>query len=59
MVATFPVMVIVALIFGRYVRKLSKEKQDELAKANVIVEETLQEAGIPFRADARKIPVEQ
>lgn len=42
MIATFPVMVIIALIFGRYVRKLSKNKQDELARANVIVEETLQ-----------------
>jgi ATP-binding cassette, subfamily B, bacterial len=42
MLATFPVVVIVALIFGRFIRKLSKKTQDELAGANVIVEETLQ-----------------
>lgn len=42
MLSTFPVMVIIALIFGRYIRKLSKERQDELATGNVIVEETLQ-----------------
>ena len=41
MLSTFPVIVIVALIFGRYIRKLSKARQDELASANVVVEETL------------------
>jgi len=42
MLATFPFIVILAFIFGRYIRKLSKKTQDELANANVIVEETLQ-----------------
>ena len=42
MLATFPVLVIVAMVFGRFIRKLSKATQDELAAANVIVEETLQ-----------------
>lgn len=42
MLATFPVLVIAALFFGRYIRKLSKETQDNLANANVVVEETLQ-----------------
>ena len=42
MLATFPVLVIAALIFGAFIRKLSKSRQDELAKSNVIVEETLQ-----------------
>jgi ATP-binding cassette subfamily B protein len=42
MLSTFPIIVIVALIFGRYIRKLSKSRQDELASANVVVEETLQ-----------------
>jgi ABC-type multidrug transport system fused ATPase/permease subunit len=42
MLATFPVLVIVAMIFGRYIRKLSKKTQDKLAEANVIVEESLQ-----------------
>ncbi len=42
MLATFPVLVIIAMVFGRFIRKLSKATQDELAAANVIVEETLQ-----------------
>jgi ABC-type multidrug transport system fused ATPase/permease subunit len=42
MLATFPVLVIIAMVFGRFIRKLSKSTQDELAAANVIVEETLQ-----------------
>lgn len=42
MLATFPVLVIIAMVFGKFIRKLSKETQDELAAANVIVEETLQ-----------------
>ncbi|WP_026999833.1 ABC transporter ATP-binding protein [Eisenibacter elegans] len=42
MVATFPVLIIAAMVFGRYIRKLSKQTQDALAEANVVVEETLQ-----------------
>lgn len=42
MLATFPLLVVSALIFGRYIRRLSKETQDQLANGNVIVEETLQ-----------------
>ncbi|WP_075348940.1 ABC transporter ATP-binding protein [Algoriphagus marinus] len=42
MLATFPVLVIIAMVFGRFIRRLSKTTQDELAGANVIVEETLQ-----------------
>jgi ABC-type multidrug transport system fused ATPase/permease subunit len=42
MLATFPVLVLFALIFGKFIRRLSKKTQDELAAANVIVEETLQ-----------------
>jgi ABC-type multidrug transport system fused ATPase/permease subunit len=42
MLLTFPVVIVVALVFGRYIRKLSRERQDELAKTNVILEETLQ-----------------
>ncbi|MFD2199977.1 ABC transporter ATP-binding protein [Shivajiella indica] len=41
MLATFPVLIIIAMIFGKFIRKLSKQTQDELAAANVIVEETL------------------
>ncbi|MFC6998436.1 ABC transporter ATP-binding protein [Rufibacter roseus] len=42
MLATFPVLVIFAMIFGKRLKKLSKKTQDELAVTNVIVEETLQ-----------------
>ncbi len=42
MLATFPAMVIAAIFFGRYIRRLSKNAQDELAKANVVAEETMQ-----------------
>ncbi|WP_375417313.1 ABC transporter ATP-binding protein, partial [uncultured Hymenobacter sp.] len=42
MLATFPPIVLLAMVFGRRIRKLAKTTQDELAKANVVVEETLQ-----------------
>jgi len=42
MLATFPVLVVIAMVFGKFIRTLSKKTQDELASANVIVEETLQ-----------------
>lgn len=41
MLLTFPVVVIGALFFGRYLRENSKARQKELADTNVIVEETL------------------
>ena len=41
MLITIPVLVMAALIFGRYIRKLSKKTQDKLASANVVVEESL------------------
>lgn len=41
MLATVPVMAIVAVIFGRFIKKLSKQAQDETAASNVIVEENL------------------
>ncbi|UOQ67371.1 ABC transporter ATP-binding protein [Hymenobacter volaticus] len=42
MLLTFPPIVVVAMVFGRKIRVLAKATQDELAKTNVIVEETLQ-----------------
>ncbi|MDX1911640.1 MAG: ABC transporter transmembrane domain-containing protein [Saprospiraceae bacterium] len=42
MLATFPVIVIGAMIFGRWVRKLSKLRQDKLGETNTILDETLQ-----------------
>ena len=46
MMATFPILVVSAMFFGRYIRRLSKKAQDELAAANVIVEETLQSVNV-------------
>jgi ATP-binding cassette, subfamily B, bacterial len=46
MLLTFPVLVIAALIFGKYIRKLSRKTQDKLADANVVVEESLQSISI-------------
>ncbi|MGB3617082.1 MAG: ABC transporter transmembrane domain-containing protein, partial [Catalinimonas sp.] len=42
MLATFPVLVVGAIGFGRYIRRLSKRVQDDLAAANTVAEETLQ-----------------
>ncbi|MBN8677031.1 MAG: ATP-binding cassette domain-containing protein [Chitinophagales bacterium] len=42
MLATFPVIVIGAMVFGRWVRKLSKQRQEKLAESNTILDETLQ-----------------
>ncbi|WP_234736526.1 ABC transporter ATP-binding protein [Tellurirhabdus bombi] len=46
MLATLPLLIIAAIIFGRYIRKMSRQVQDELATANVIVEETLQSVNV-------------
>ena len=37
MLATFPVLVISAIVFGKFIRKISKKAQDELANTNIIV----------------------
>lgn len=37
-----PVVILLVAIFGRKIRKLSKQAQDELAAANVVIEETVQ-----------------
>jgi ABC-type multidrug transport system fused ATPase/permease subunit len=41
MLITIPVLVVSALVFGKYIRKLSRKTQDKLANANVVVEESL------------------
>jgi ATP-binding cassette, subfamily B, bacterial len=46
MLITLPVLVVAALFFGKYIRKLSKKVQDKLAETNVIVEESLQSISI-------------
>jgi len=42
MLATIPVFAIIAVVFGRYIKKLSKDAQDKVAESNTIVGETLQ-----------------
>jgi ATP-binding cassette subfamily B protein len=42
MLLTFPVLVLLALVFGKFIRKMSRKTQDKLAEANVVVEESLQ-----------------
>ncbi|MCF8222637.1 MAG: ATP-binding cassette domain-containing protein [Bacteroidales bacterium] len=42
MLAVIPAIVLLAVVFGRYIRRLSKKVQGEIAKSNTIVEETLQ-----------------
>lgn len=46
MLLVIPVVVILAMVFGKYIRKLSRRRQDQLAKTNTIVEETLQNFSI-------------
>ncbi len=40
--AALPLMIISAVAFGRYIRKVSRKAQDQLAESNTIVEETFQ-----------------
>lgn len=46
MLLTFPVIVVAGLVFGKFIRKLSRRTQDKLAEANVIVEESLQSISV-------------
>ena len=41
MLMTLPVVVLVAIVFGKFIKRLSKETQDEIASSNVIVQEVL------------------
>ncbi len=42
MFLTFPIIVVGTMIFGRYIRKLSNERQKEMANTNIILTETMQ-----------------
>lgn len=42
MLSVLPVIIIIALVFGRYIRRFSRQTQDQLADSNTIVQETLQ-----------------
>lgn len=46
MLAVFPAVVLIAIFFGRYIRKLSKRRQEELAETNTVLEETLQSISV-------------
>src|SRR3546814_19498679 len=43
--ALLPVMVVLAIVFGRYIRKLSRQAQVPLAQSNIVMQETRH--GIP------------
>jgi ABC-type multidrug transport system fused ATPase/permease subunit len=42
LLAVLPILVVVAVTFGKFIRKISRQAQDKLAESNTIVEETLQ-----------------
>jgi ABC-type multidrug transport system fused ATPase/permease subunit len=42
MLAILPGMILLAVFFGRFIRKYSRQVQGEVAKSNTVVEETLQ-----------------
>ena len=46
MLSVFPALIIVAIVFGRFIRRLSKKSQDALAEANIVVDETFQAINI-------------
>jgi len=41
LLAVLPILIVVAIFFGRFIRKKSKKAQDKLAESNTIIEETL------------------
>ncbi len=46
MLATLPVVVLIAIIFGRYIKRISKKRQDKIADTNTIAEEVIQSVQI-------------
>ncbi len=42
MMSSFPILIGIAVVFGRLMRKTSRDSQDRLAESGVVVEETLQ-----------------
>ncbi|MCC5921886.1 MAG: ATP-binding cassette domain-containing protein [Cyclobacteriaceae bacterium] len=46
MLLSFPFIIIVAVFFGRFIKKLSKETQQKVADSNVILEENLQNISV-------------
>lgn len=46
MLLTFPLVIVIAMVFGRRIRKLSKERQKELAESNSQLGETIQNISV-------------
>ena len=46
MLLTFPILIIGAMVFGKFIRKQSAKTQDKLAETNIIVEESLQSISV-------------
>jgi ABC-type multidrug transport system fused ATPase/permease subunit len=46
MLMTFPVAVILGMFFGRWIRSLSKDRQQTLADTNIILSETMQSISV-------------
>lgn len=46
MIATFPPLIVSAVLFGRFIKNLSRKSQDALAASTTIVEETFQAADV-------------
>ncbi len=42
MLILVPPLIVVAIFFGRFIRKISRQAQDKLAESNTVIEETLQ-----------------
>lgn len=42
MLATFPFIVVGAMFFGRFIRKMAKQRQQEIAETNIVLNETMQ-----------------
>ena len=42
MLSVIPVIIMIAVVFGKQIRKLSRQAQDQLADSNTVVQETLQ-----------------
>ncbi|HWK05621.1 MAG TPA: ABC transporter transmembrane domain-containing protein [Puia sp.] len=45
MLSVVPLVVVLAIVFGKRIRKISRQTQDQLADSNTIVQETLQGIG--------------
>lgn len=46
MLLTFPVLIVLAMVFGKAIRRMSGKTQDKLAETNTIVEEALQSIAV-------------